>query len=76
MLLLEQFVKILIQSFGIIVNMEKKIAISFLGWVCENCSRIQDNIVEYKGKMYVTYGKPFDNLKSTSDLFELYLKAD
>ena len=56
--------------------MEKKIAISFLGWVCENCSRIQDNIVEYKGKMYVTYGKPFDNLKSTSDLFELYLKAD
>jgi hypothetical protein len=56
--------------------MEKKIAIDFLKWVCKKCIRIQDNLVEYKGEIYVTYGDPFDNVRSADDLFEKYLKSN
>lgn len=48
-------------------------AIMFLEFVCKYCQYIQDNIVEYKGKCYVTFGKPFDDVKSTEDLYYVYL---
>jgi hypothetical protein len=54
--------------------MEKIIAIQFLKFICKKCSRLQDNIVIYKDIYYVTYGKPFDDVRSTDDLFELFLK--
>lgn len=54
--------------------MEKLVSLQFLEFVCKKCYRIQDNIVEYKGKLYVTYGSKFDDLGSTSDLYNVFLK--
>lgn len=54
--------------------MEKLVSLQFLEFVCKKCYRIQDNIVKYKGKLYVTYGNKFDNLGSTSDLYDVFLK--
>ena len=54
--------------------MEKLVSLQFLEFVCKKCYRIQDNIVKYEGKLYVTYGSKFDNLGSTSDLYNVFLK--
>lgn len=54
--------------------MEKIIALNFLEFVCKKCTRIQDNIVMYKNKLYVTYGEVFDDVKSTDELFKVFLK--
>jgi hypothetical protein len=56
-------------------GMEKKIAILFLNWICKNTSRIQDNIVEYGGKYYVTYGLPFDDVRSTEELYQAFVDS-
>ncbi len=53
--------------------MEKKIALLFLEFVCNKCTRIQNNIVSYKGDMYVTYGEPFDDVKSAADLYTKFI---
>lgn len=52
-----------------------KTAIKFLQWVTKHCQYIQSNIVEYQGVCYVTYGKPFDEVRSTEDLFNQYLET-
>lgn len=53
--------------------MEKIMCLLFIEFVCKKCIRIQDNIVSYKGKYYVTYGAPFDDVKSTSALYEIFI---
>lgn len=55
--------------------MEKKIAIDFLKWVCKKCTRIQDNLVEYKGKIYAVYGDTFDDIRTPEELFNKYIKS-
>ncbi len=50
-------------------------SINFLKFVAEKCNHVQSNMVSYKDTYYVTYGQPFDDVKSTEELYKLYLKS-
>lgn len=56
--------------------METALAIKFVEWVAKNCTRIQNNICQYKNKFYLIDGEePYDNLRSTKDLFRQFIKS-
>lgn len=55
--------------------MEKLIAITFVNWIHSNTSTIQSNITEHNGCWYFTTNeKTNGRVKSTSELFDIFLK--